>query len=87
MLLEISNALAAMDRDALSRAAHKLKGASANIRAHGVHEVAFEIEREATAASAVRLKELSEGLSQEFRRAAQFLAQNLAVHRVAASAG
>jgi HPt (histidine-containing phosphotransfer) domain-containing protein len=76
VLVEIGNALAAMDRTALARAAHKLKGAGANIHAHAVYVLAFEIEQEAHAAGAPRLKELGERLTREFRRAEQFLSHH-----------
>jgi two-component system sensor histidine kinase/response regulator len=76
ILVEIGNALAAMDRTALARAAHKLKGAGANMHAQAVYVLAFEIEQEAPAAGAPRLRELGERLAREFRRAEQFLSQH-----------
>jgi two-component system sensor histidine kinase/response regulator len=75
VLVEIAGALASADRGALARAAHKLKGASANIHAHAVRDLAQEIESEAVSASAARLQELSDRTVHEFRRAEQLLAQ------------
>ena len=77
VLLAISNALAATDRQALARAAHKLKGASANIYANALRDLAEELEREAPSAVMSRLKDVSERIAREHRRAQQFLSQTI----------
>jgi two-component system sensor histidine kinase/response regulator len=70
---EIQAALAAADRGLLSRAAHKLKGASANIHAESLRELAHSLEANAAHLDQPRLKDLVGQLSQEFNRAAEFL--------------
>lgn len=70
---EIRSAFDAFDRNALSRAAHKLKGASANIHAEGLRDCAYALESQAPGLDQPRLKELIEQLAAEFVRAADFL--------------
>ncbi|MGH8176264.1 MAG: PAS domain-containing protein, partial [Steroidobacter sp.] len=70
---EIRDALSAFDRAALSRAAHKLKGASANIHADVLRDVAWSLEAQAANLDQQRLKELIAELEREFQRAAEFL--------------
>lgn len=71
---EIHTALAAFDRNALTRAGHKLKGASANIYAEPLRTLAYELETSGANLDQPRLKELVLSLDLEFQRAAQFLA-------------
>jgi HPt (histidine-containing phosphotransfer) domain-containing protein len=73
VLHEIDVAIAAFDRTALSRAAHKLKGASANIHADPLCALALRLETQASQLDQPRLKELIEELRGEFVRAADFL--------------
>ncbi len=75
VLGEIDSAVAAFDRPALSRAAHKLKGASANIHADPLCALALALETQAPRLDQPRLKELIEELREEFERAAEFLQQ------------
>jgi len=72
---EIDNAIEVFDRAALSRAAHKLKGASANIHAEPLCALALALETQAPQLDQPRLKELIEDLREEFSRAADFLKQ------------
>jgi HPt (histidine-containing phosphotransfer) domain-containing protein len=75
VLHEIQTALAAFDRPGLSRAAHKLKGASANIHAEPLRKLAYALEMQAGSLDQPRLRELIDQLEAEFRRAAQLLRQ------------
>jgi HPt (histidine-containing phosphotransfer) domain-containing protein len=77
-LLEIDKALKAADRGALARTAHKLKGASANIYALELTELAARLEAEAPAAEHTQLQQVSDALRQEFNRTIEFLAAALA---------
>jgi two-component system sensor histidine kinase/response regulator len=70
---EVYAALEAHDRHALSRAAHKLKGASANIHAHALRELAYALEAQAPSVDQPRLKELVRELHERFVEAADFL--------------
>jgi HPt (histidine-containing phosphotransfer) domain-containing protein len=76
--LEIGTALAAADRGALARAAHKLKGASANIYAQELTDLAARLEAEAPGAEPAQLQRVSDALRQEFNRTNEFLAGTLA---------
>jgi len=73
VLKEIHEALASFDRSALTRAGHKLKGASANIYAEALRALAYELETSGANIDQPRLKELVLTLDLEFQRAAQFL--------------
>ena len=73
VLEEVQAALAALDRNALSRAAHKLKGASANIHAEALRELAYALETQAASVDQPRLKELVSRLRDGFAVAAEFL--------------
>ena len=73
VLNEIHEALASFDRGALARAAHKLKGASANIYAEPLRALAYELETNGSSLDQPRLKELVLSLDLELQRAAQFL--------------
>jgi HPt (histidine-containing phosphotransfer) domain-containing protein len=76
-LLDISAALEAADRGALARAAHKLKGASVNIYAQVLSELAASLEAEAPTSELVRLQQVSAALRHEFERTNEYLAANL----------
>ncbi len=73
VLEEIQVALEAFDRNGLSRAAHKLKGASANIHAENLRELAYALETHAGAVDQPRLRELVSQLREGFEIAAEFL--------------
>jgi HPt (histidine-containing phosphotransfer) domain-containing protein len=75
VLNEIDAAIGATDRPALSRAAHKLKGASANIHAEPLCGLALTLETQAAHWDQPRLRELIQELKEEFHRAAEFLQQ------------
>jgi two-component system sensor histidine kinase/response regulator len=72
-LAEISYAVATPNRAALAKAAHQLKGASANIHAHGLKALAQQMESESGAADAGALQRWDALLRQEFERVRQFL--------------
>jgi two-component system sensor histidine kinase/response regulator len=76
-LAEISKALETADRGAVARAAHKLKGASANIYARPLAELAARLETEAPDADLRQLQQVSEALRHEFNRTNDFLAASL----------
>ena len=73
VIKEIHDALAAFDRNALTRAGHKLKGASANIYAEALRALAYELETNGASIDQPRLKELVLSLDLEFQRASHFL--------------
>jgi HPt (histidine-containing phosphotransfer) domain-containing protein len=73
VLEEITAALASLDRNALGRAAHKLKGASANIHATALRELSHRLETASTSLDQPRLKELVRDLHDSFGVAADFL--------------
>jgi PAS domain S-box-containing protein len=74
-MAELRAALAALDRAALSRIAHKLKGASANIHAGPLCNLSHLLESQALALDQLRLHELVEQLAAELSRATEFLSQ------------
>jgi signal transduction histidine kinase/DNA-binding response OmpR family regulator len=73
VMAEIQAALEAFDRTALSRAAHKLKGASANIHANRLRDVSFELESRVAQMDQGQVKALLATLQEEFKRAGEFL--------------
>jgi two-component system, sensor histidine kinase and response regulator len=76
-LAEIGKALETPDRGAVARAAHKLKGAAANIYAQPLAELAERLETQAPNADLGQLQQTSEALRHEFNRTNDFLAGNL----------
>ena len=76
-LLDISRALEAADRGALARAAHKLKGASVNIYAQALSDLAGSLEAQAPTSDLVRLQQVSAALRHEFQRTNEYLAASL----------
>jgi HPt (histidine-containing phosphotransfer) domain-containing protein len=74
-LVEVRAALAALDRAGLSRIAHKLKGASANIHAVPLRDVSHTLESQASSLDQPRLTELVEQLAVELIRAQEFLTE------------
>jgi CheY-like chemotaxis protein len=73
VLAEMESALRTGDRKALARAAHKLKGASANIHATPLRELAHTLEQACESATADRLQQIVAATGEQFRRAEQFL--------------
>jgi len=76
-LTEIGKALETADRVAVARAAHKLKGASANIYAEPLAELAARLEMEAPNADLGQLQQVSQALRDEFNRTNDFLAESV----------
>lgn len=72
-LAEISAAVAAPNRADLAKAAHKLKGAAANIHAHGLKLLAEQMESASAAGDSGALQRCDTLLRQEFERVRQFL--------------
>ena len=62
-----------LDRTGLSRIAHKLKGASANIHAEPLRNLSHTLESQASSLDQPRLHELVEQLAAELNHAAEFL--------------
>ncbi len=75
VLDEARAALAALDRTGLSRIAHKLKGASANIHAEPLRNLSHALESQASSLDQQRLHELVTQLARELERARDFLNQ------------
>jgi len=85
-LADIRAAVAVEDRAALARAAHRLKGACANIYADGMRELAARLETEAVDAAADTIASCVADLAIEFARAEYFLSTAvLAPNRVKAA--
>lgn len=74
-LREARAALAGLDRVSLSRIAHKLKGASANIHAEPLRDLSDSLESQALSLDQARLNDLVARLAMELGRATQFLDQ------------
>jgi PAS domain S-box-containing protein len=68
-------ALAGLDRTGLSRIAHKLKGASANVHAEPLRHLSHTLESQASSLDQQRLGELVAQLATELERAKEFLNQ------------
>ncbi len=72
-LLEIDAAISGNDRDGLARAAHKLKGACANIHARTLQTLALHLEVASVSANSIALQACSTQLKDQFKRAKNFL--------------
>ncbi len=72
-LLEIDAAININHRETLAKAAHKLKGACANIHAQPLRTLALRLETESQEANSVALMACSAELKAEFERVRQFL--------------
>ncbi len=70
---EMRTALSGQDLLRLQRAAHQLKGASANIHAGQLKELAAALENRSSTASNTELNELLDKLASEFERVCTFL--------------
>jgi HPt (histidine-containing phosphotransfer) domain-containing protein len=75
VLEEARAALAMLDRVNLSRIAHKLKGASANIHAEPLRSLSNTLEMQASSLDPASLDQLVTQLAGELERARQFLAE------------
>jgi CheY-like chemotaxis protein len=73
ILAEIHAAIARTDRIALGRAAHKLKGASANIHAQPLCDLAQVLEQQTVPLEPEACRALLQRLREEFHRTASFL--------------
>ena len=78
LISDIRAALAVEDRDALGRAAHKLKGACANIYAESLRALAARLESDAVDAAPGTIATCVEELAVEFSRAEYFLSDAVA---------
>jgi two-component system, sensor histidine kinase and response regulator len=85
-LTEIAAALAENDGAALAKAAHKLRGASANIHARGLTSLAERLEIDSAAADAQTLDQDNARLRREFDRVKAFLTDPTVVPRPAKAA-
>jgi two-component system, sensor histidine kinase and response regulator len=85
-LVEISAAIADCNRSALTKAAHRLKGACANIHAHNLKSIAERIELDAHRADMRALAENRTSLEREFEQVAAFLSDPQIVHPPAQAA-
>jgi HPt (histidine-containing phosphotransfer) domain-containing protein len=72
---EARAALTVLDRTALSRIAHKLKGASANVHAEPLRNLSHTLEAQASSLDQQRLSELLAQLATELERAKAFLTE------------
>ena len=72
---EARAALTVLDRVGLSRIAHKLKGASANVHAGPLRDLSHTLEAQASSVDQQRLSELVAQLATELNRAKVFLTQ------------
>jgi two-component system sensor histidine kinase/response regulator len=85
-LTEIAAALAENDGAALAKAAHKLRGASANIHARGLTSLAERLEIDSAAADAQTLDQDNARLRREFDRVKAFLTDPAVVPQPAKAA-
>jgi two-component system, sensor histidine kinase and response regulator len=85
-LTEIAAALAENDGAALAKAAHKLRGASANIHARGLTSLAERLEIDSAAADTQTLDQDNARLRREFDRVKAFLTDPTVVPRPAKAA-
>ncbi len=74
---EMRSALSDGDRNRLQRAAHQLKGASANIHAARLRDLATTIENRSSSAAEADLADLLEKLEKELDRVSSFLRREL----------
>jgi HPt (histidine-containing phosphotransfer) domain-containing protein len=80
-LAEIAAALAQSHRAAVAKAAHKIKGASANIHAHALKSLADRMEIDCAAADAHALNQTNTLLRREFERVKAFLTDPAVIPR------
>ena len=85
-LVEISAALAQSERAAVAKAAHKLKGACANIHAHVLKSLAERMEVDSAAADVHALVQDNALLRREFERVKEFLTDPAVVPHAAKAA-
>jgi CheY-like chemotaxis protein len=85
-LAEITAAVSQCNRAALARAAHKLKGACANIHAHALKTLVGRMEVDSGAAEPRALEKCNALLRQEFERVTKFLSDPAVVAQPAKAA-
>jgi signal transduction histidine kinase/DNA-binding response OmpR family regulator len=85
-LAELVSAATNDDRTSIARAAHKLKGACANIHARALAALAERIESDSAASDASTLRRDNELLRREFERVKQFLTDPAVVAQPAKAA-
>jgi signal transduction histidine kinase/DNA-binding response OmpR family regulator len=85
-LAELTEAVRAVNRPALARAAHQLKGACANIHAHALKSLAERVETESAAGDARALEHHNAQLREEFERVKQFLSDPAVIPQAARAA-
>jgi PAS domain S-box-containing protein len=73
VLIELESAAIRDDRQALARAAHKLKGASANIHAMPLRQLCTDLESHAISLSALEIQTTLARIAFEFKRAGDYL--------------
>jgi len=85
-MAEIGVALSQTDRAALAKAAHKLKGACANIHAHALQSLAGRLEIDSVAAEMRSLEQGYALLRREFDRVKAFLSDPAVIPHAAKAA-
>jgi CheY-like chemotaxis protein len=85
-LSEIRLAAANGNRDALKRAAHKLRGACANVHAHALQSLAHRLETDSNSAAAAALEPTIARLQQEFARVKNFLSDPAVIPQLSKAA-
>jgi CheY-like chemotaxis protein len=85
-MAEIGAALSQTDRAALAKAAHKLKGACANIHAHALQSLAGRLEIDSSAAEMRSLEQGHALLRREFDRVKAFLSDPAVIPHAAKAA-
>jgi len=73
-IVELAGALDKADRGEFARAAHKLKGACANIHAIAMRDLAYKFEAEAHSLTEPHARDLLQQLTREFARLKEFVA-------------
>jgi len=85
-LIEIQLAAANDNRDDLEKAAHKLKGACANIHAHALQAMVQRLETDSKSAATTSLESTIVALRHEFERAKRFLSDPAVIPQPAKAA-
>jgi two-component system, sensor histidine kinase and response regulator len=85
-LTDMAAAVAQDERAALAKAAHKLKGACANIHAQALKALADRLESDSSAADTRALNQLNVELRREFERVKKFLSDPAVVPQPAKAA-
>jgi CheY-like chemotaxis protein len=86
LLADMAAATMAPDRAALARAAHQLKGASANIHAHALRVLAERVEADCGVCDIHTLQQRNAELREEFKRVKNFLSDPSVIQHPAKAA-